>query len=174
MATFRHQYRRLPRHALVLCAVLVENPMNLGGLCRLAEALRLEALVLRDLKLTENRKFRQLAVTTQHWQPLQECPLEQLPGWIQGQQQRGYRVLALARRPDSQSLWAAPLPQRAVLLLGRELTGIPSEILTQCDQTLAIPQYGLVDSLNVQTAAAMALSEYIRQWGMDQPPENLE
>ena len=57
-----------------------------------------------------------------------------------------------------------------MLLLGRELTGIPADLLAQCDQTLVIPQYGLVDSLNVQTAAAMAVYEYLRQWGLDPSP----
>ncbi|NJL48454.1 MAG: RNA methyltransferase [Leptolyngbyaceae cyanobacterium SM2_5_2] len=33
-----------------------------------------------------------------------------------------------------------------------------------------IPQYGMVESLNVQTAAAIAIYEYIRQWGMNPTP----
>jgi tRNA guanosine-2'-O-methyltransferase len=37
-------------------------------------------------------------------------------------------------------------------------------MLCQCDRAIAIPQYGLVDSLNVQTAAAIALYEYVRQY----------
>jgi tRNA G18 (ribose-2'-O)-methylase SpoU len=33
-----------------------------------------------------------------------------------------------------------------------------------------IPQYGLVNSLNVQTAVAMAIDDYLRQWSMDAHP----
>ncbi|NJL48455.1 MAG: RNA methyltransferase [Leptolyngbyaceae cyanobacterium SM2_5_2] len=76
MEPFRQSYATLPRHPLMVCAVLVENPMNLGGLCRTAEAFRLERLVLRDLSLARNRKFRQVAVTTHQWQPLAESSLE--------------------------------------------------------------------------------------------------
>lgn len=78
MALFRTQYPDLSRHPLVVCASLVENPMNLGLLCRTAEAFRLEALVLSDLALTQNRKFRQVAVATygSPWWPVawSSCP----------------------------------------------------------------------------------------------------
>ena len=53
---------------------------------------------------------------------------------------------------------------KTLLLLGRELTGIPTDILALCDVALTIPQYGRVESLNVQTAGAIAIYEYNRQW----------
>ncbi|WP_225907530.1 TrmH family RNA methyltransferase [Leptolyngbya sp. BL0902] len=166
----QQRYSQLPRHPLVLCASLVGNPMNLGALCRTAEACRLESLVLPDVGIIEERQFRRVAVTTHHWQPLQACAPAHLIPWLEAQRERGYTRLALACDNQAQSLMTATFPQRAVLLLGRELTGIPAELLAQCDQTLVIPQYGLVDSLNVQTAAAMAVYEYLRQWGLDPFP----
>lgn len=166
----RQQYPHLPRHSLVVCAVLVENPMNLGGLCRTAEALRLEALVIKDESIAQTRKFRQLAVTTYQWQPLVTCLPADLPAWLQQQRQRGYTLLALTPHPQATPLMQTVFPARAVLVVGRELTGIPAAVLDLCDQIVAIPQYGLVQSLNVQTAAAMAAYEYIRQWGMVHPP----
>jgi tRNA guanosine-2'-O-methyltransferase len=61
-------------------------------------------------------------------------------------------------------------PERAVLVLGRELTGIPPAVAAACAQAVVIPQYGMVQSLNVQTAAALAIFTYIAQWGMPSPP----
>ncbi|NJL45132.1 MAG: RNA methyltransferase [Leptolyngbyaceae cyanobacterium SM2_3_12] len=170
MSQYRQQYPQLPRHSLVVCAVLVENPMNLGALCRTAEAFRLEALVLKDLALAKDRKFRQVAVTTDQWQPLVACSLNDLPTWLQQQRQQGYTLLALTPHGEAKPLMQTTFPAKTVLVLGRELTGIPASVLALCDQILAIPQYGLVPSLNVQTAAAMAAYEYIRQWGMVHPP----
>jgi tRNA G18 (ribose-2'-O)-methylase SpoU len=174
MEQFRQRYPTLPRHPLVVCAVLVENPMNLGALCRTAEAFRLESLVLRDLKLAQERQFRQVAVTTHRWQPLAACAPAALPAWLALQRQRGYSIVALTSASTAQSLVTTVLPVHTVLVLGRELTGIPAEILALCDQALVIPQYGVVESLNVQTAAAMAIYEYIRQWGMGQSPLKIE
>lgn len=170
MALFRLQYPNLPRHSLVVCASLVENPINLGLLCRTAEAFRLEALVLQDVAIAKTRKFRQGAVTTHQWQPLVACAGEQLPQWLGDQRQQGYTPIALDLRPPATPLAEMRFPERTVLVLGRELTGIPSAVAAACDHSVVIPQYGVVQSLNVQTAAALAIYAYIGQWGMPQPP----
>lgn len=170
MALFRTQYPNLPRHSLVLCAALVENPMNLGMLCRTAEAFRLEALVLSDLALAKGRKFRQVAVATHQWQPMTECAVEQLPDWLADRRQQGYTLIALDLQPQAIPLSEIDFPERTVLVLGRELTGIPPAVAAACDQAVVIPQYGIVQSLNVQAAAAMATYAYICQWGMAPAP----
>ncbi|MFM7426005.1 MAG: TrmH family RNA methyltransferase [Elainella sp.] len=159
----RQSYSSLPRHQLVVCASLVQNPTNLGGLCRTAEAFRLEALVLADLQLAQNPLFRAVAASSQRWQPLQSCPLAELPTWLQQQKQQGYAILALESHPQAWPLTRFQFPTRSVLLLGQELTGIPPALQGLADWRLTIPQFGLVESLNVQTAAAIAAYEYVRQ-----------
>jgi tRNA G18 (ribose-2'-O)-methylase SpoU len=169
MALDRGQYSTLPRHPLVVCASLVDNPMNLGMLCRTAEAFRLEALVLRNLQLVGDRSFRQGAVATHRWQPLGECAVADLPQWLAGQRQRGYTPIALDLQPQAVPLPELRFPERTVLVLGRELTGVPAAVAAACDRSVIIPQYGLVQSLNVQTAAAVAIYAYLSQWGMALP-----
>ena len=170
MALGRSEYLTLPRHTLVVCASLVENPMNLGMLCRTAEAFRLEALVLSDVKLASDRLFRQGAVATHQWQPLRECPGEHLPLWLTEQRHQGYTPIALDLGPQATPLTHLRFPERTVLVLGRELTGLPPAVAAACDRAVLIPQYGLVQSLNVQTAAALAIYTYIGQWGMAPAP----
>jgi tRNA guanosine-2'-O-methyltransferase len=160
----------LPRHSLVVCASLVTNPINLGMLCRTAEAFRLEGLVVDDLAVVGDRAFRQGAVNTYRWQPMAACPSENLPDWLVKRRFEGYCLVALHRQSQAIFLPELHFPQRTVLVLGRELTGIPEAVLASCDQTVAIPQYGLVQSLNVQTAAALAIYAYIGQWGMAADP----
>ena len=162
----RADYSHLPRHSLIVCAALVQNPANLGSLCRTAEAFRLESLVLANLAITETHLFRNPAASTHLWQPMQNCPVEQLPDWIGQQQQAGYAVIALEANPQALALPQFTFPLRSVLLLGQELTGIPTATLALTNQAVTIPQFGLVESLNVQTAAAMAAYEYVRQHGM--------
>jgi tRNA G18 (ribose-2'-O)-methylase SpoU len=159
----REQYSQLPRHSLIICAALLQNPANLGSLCRTAEAFRLESLVLPDLAVAESHGFRNPAASTHLWQPMQSCSLAQLPDWITQQQQAGYGVIALDANPKALALSQFRFPTRSVLLLGQELTGIPAPILALADQAITIPQFGLVESLNVQTAAAIATYEYMRQ-----------
>ncbi|MBW4659971.1 MAG: RNA methyltransferase [Drouetiella hepatica Uher 2000/2452] len=159
----RADYSQLPRHSLIVCATLVHSPVNLGGLCRTAEAFRLEAMVLADLAIAETHPFRNLAASAHHWQPLNACALDVLPSWLSQQRQLGYSLIALDANPAALPLTEFVFSQKTVLVLGQELTGIPAAILDQCDRALSIPQSGMVESLNVQTAGAIAIYEYIRQ-----------
>ncbi|MEM6839803.1 MAG: RNA methyltransferase [Cyanobacteria bacterium P01_C01_bin.120] len=153
------------RHALVFCASLVQNPMNLGALCRTAEVLQLQELVLSSTHISADPAFRKVAVSAERWQPISVCAVEQLPVWITQQQRQAATVIALTRHTRAVSLTRFAFPRQSVLLLGRELTGIPSSLLEQCDQMVEIPQWGRVESLNVSTAAAIAAYEYLRQHG---------
>ena len=160
----RDRYAQLPRQDLIVCASLVQNPANLGGLCRTAEAFRLGSVVVADLALTQHPMFRNLAASAHHWQPLDACTVAALPAWIAAQQQAGYCAIALELRADVVPLSEFRYPQKSLLILGRELTGIPVEVSRLCDAAIAIPQFGMVESLNVQTAAAIAMYEYGRQY----------
>ncbi|MEO0537878.1 MAG: RNA methyltransferase [Cyanobacteria bacterium P01_A01_bin.123] len=151
------------RYPLIVCASLVQNPMNLGALCRTVEGFRLASLVLPSQAVIDDWEFRKLAVSAQQWQPLAVCAPASLPKWIQHQQHQGYTVHALTLSPQAEVLSKVIFPQRTVILLGRELTGIPMEIEKLCDRRVVIPQYGQVDSLNVATAGAIAMYEYMRQ-----------
>jgi tRNA G18 (ribose-2'-O)-methylase SpoU len=159
----RANYSNLPRHSLIVCASLVQNPGNLGRLCRTVEAFRLQTLVLADLGITQTPAFRNSAASAHHWQPLWECSTDALPDWLSQQQQAGYTLVALDANPTAIPIPQFSFPIQTVLLLGQELTGISADLLHQCKHSLTIPQFGLVESLNVQTAGSIAIYEYIRQ-----------
>ncbi|MEM9120432.1 MAG: RNA methyltransferase [Cyanobacteria bacterium P01_F01_bin.56] len=152
-----------PRHPLTLCASLVQNPMNLGALCRTAEVWGLQELVLPSLDVLAERDFQKVAVSADQWQPVSSCHRDRLPEWIAQQQQQTITVIALARHPQAIALPTFTFSRQTALLLGRELTGIPEGLMQQCDAIVEIPQWGHVDSMNVSTAAAIAAYEYLRQ-----------
>lgn len=159
----RDRYPHLPRHSLIVCGSLIYNPVNLGGLCRTAEVFRLEAVVLPDEAIAQRHDFRNVAASAHHWQPLQVCPPDELTQWLGKQRSQGYCCVALHTDSAAVPITQFPFPKKTVLVLGKELTGIPEIVLNECDRTITIPQYGLVDSLNVQTAGAIAIYEYVRQ-----------
>lgn len=158
----REEYFCLPRSSLIICATLVQNPINLGGLCRTCEAFRLEALVVANLAVLQTSDFRKVAASSHQWQPIVGCSMEQLTGWLLAQKQQGYSLVALHPTAASR-LDQFTFPLRSVLILGQELTGIPAEIVSLCQHSVSISQFGMVESLNVQTAGAIAIYEYIRQ-----------
>lgn len=52
-----------------------------------------------------------------------------------------------------------------ILLFGKESAGVPAEVGAQCDAAVRIPIRPDVRSLNLATAAALALGEALRQTG---------
>ncbi len=52
---------------------------------------------------------------------------------------------------------------KTLICLGQESIGLPKEIIAKCDQLVHIPQYGSVRSLNVATAAGIAMYDYVRK-----------
>jgi tRNA G18 (ribose-2'-O)-methylase SpoU len=138
--------------------------MNLGALCRTAEVFRLQSLVVPSLHILDNWEFRKVAVSAHQWQPLAACPTEDLAVWLHQYQASGWEIVALTRYPASTLLPTFVFAPQTVLLLGRELTGIPMKLIQQCDRVVTIPQFGQVESLNVQTAAAIAAYAYVTQY----------
>ncbi|HLA85901.1 MAG TPA: TrmH family RNA methyltransferase [Thermoguttaceae bacterium] len=76
----------------------------------------------------------------------------------------GYTVVGLEQTNDSRSLFDFAFPRRTVLVVGNERLGIRPEDLRLVDAVVEIPVYGMPDSHNAATAAAIAMYEYCRQY----------
>ena len=71
----------------------------------------------------------------------------------------GFEVIGLTPSPEAEDVRSlAPVPRRA-LVLGAEGPGLSPGVLAACDRLVRIPMAAGVDSLNIATAAAIALHE---------------
>jgi tRNA G18 (ribose-2'-O)-methylase SpoU len=52
---------------------------------------------------------------------------------------------------------------KTLICLGQESTGLPHDIISKCDNLVYIPQFGSVRSLNVGTAAGIAMYDYVNK-----------
>ncbi len=77
-------------------------------------------------------------------------------------QSEGYQIVA-ATEKSRKLLYDADLRKPTVIVMGSEETGISREVLKLCDEQLAIPLIGHIESLNVSAAAAILLFEVVRQ-----------
>jgi len=96
-----------------------------------------------------------------------QVPWTRLPAWLEAEgpsgseilHDAGLHVVALALADDAVPLdvFAAARPDRVALLLGAEGDGLSRRALAAADTVVTIPMAGGVDSLNVASAAAVAL-----------------
>jgi RNA methyltransferase, TrmH family len=59
-------------------------------------------------------------------------------------------------------LWEVEKRETMTLLLGSERTGLPSELVANCDEVVSIPLVGAAESLNVAVAGSVGLYELSR------------
>ncbi|HEY4414973.1 MAG TPA: RNA methyltransferase [Verrucomicrobiae bacterium] len=76
---------------------------------------------------------------------------------------RGVRCIAAHPHTDKRTLAQADFTRDCCIIFGSEGTGISPEVLAVCDEAVAIPMAGKVDSLNVGACAAVFLYEAQRQ-----------
>lgn len=91
-----------------------------------------------------------------------QVPWARLPDWrVAGPMFRdeGYELTAFALRDDAEDLaeYTNHLPEKLALMFGTEGEGLSRRALASAARTIVIPMEHGVDSLNVSTAAALAL-----------------
>jgi tRNA (cytidine/uridine-2'-O-)-methyltransferase len=72
--------------------------------------------------------------------------------------------MALFTKSGNRSFWEMPTPRRMFLVFGSETGGLPQTILDRFPQArFRIPTTGEIRSLNLSTAAGIALYESLRE-----------
>ena len=74
----------------------------------------------------------------------------------------GMQIVAATEKSRT-LIYDADLKRPTAIVMGSEEKGISKEVLKLCDEQLAIPLIGAVESLNVSAAAAVMLFEVVRQ-----------
>jgi 23S rRNA (guanosine2251-2'-O)-methyltransferase len=137
--------------ALVVALDEVQDPHNLGAVCRVAEVAGASGVVIPERRSAEvtSAVCKASAGAVEH---LPVARVRNLADW-----------LGEAKRADAWVYGAATdgIPYgepdyggKVVLVLGAEGKGLRPRVAGACDQLIALPVRGRVDSLNVSTAAA--------------------
>jgi len=149
--------------ALVVALDQVQDPHNLGAVCRSAEAVGAAGLVIpsrRSAAVTA-------AVCKASAGAVEHLPVARVPNlvdWLIRAKDSGAWIYG-AEQGAPASYTQADLSGRLVLVLGSEGRGLRRRVSATCDLLISIPVHGRVASLNVSAAAAVLLFEAARQRG---------
>jgi tRNA (guanosine-2'-O-)-methyltransferase len=75
----------------------------------------------------------------------------------------GFKIFASSLTDHSKNLYELDLTQKAAIVVGNEHRGVSDEAAKLADDVFLIPQFGMVQSLNVSVATAVILYEAMRQ-----------
>jgi tRNA G18 (ribose-2'-O)-methylase SpoU len=138
-----------------LLLVNIERDNNIGNIIRSANTFGVEEILIYGRKKFDRRTSvgAEFFMQFRHIRFIEE--LEPL-------KQEFDIMLGLEQTPNSVELHSYEWPQNAKILIaiGHEGSGLPSEVLNLCDNTLEIEQYGTTRSLNVSVATGIVLYDY--------------
>ena len=139
----------------------VTDVRNFGAIARSAECAGAHGLIapLKNSAPVNAEAIRSSAgaLTT-----IPVCRVGSIRNTLKQLQTEGFQVVA-ATEKSRKLLYDADFRKPTVLVMGAEDTGISKEVLKLCDEQLAIPLIGHIESLNVSAAAAVMLFEAVRQ-----------
>ena len=152
--------RREPEVALLLDSV--QTPYNVGAILRTAAAYRVAHLWLAGATAPPTHsKTAKTALGTGRYLTWTVC--EDVSDAIDEIRAAGYGLVGVELADEAVPIHEIRLPEKACLALGHEERGLSATTLAACDAVAFIPQLGRVGSLNVATAAGIALYELNRR-----------
>jgi tRNA G18 (ribose-2'-O)-methylase SpoU len=136
-------------------------PDNLGSIIRLSAAFGANGLIVTP-QSADPYSRRCVRVSMGNIFQLPTLETQRLAEDFEFLRMQGYQILGCHQSSSSVDVRKYQWPQRVVMVLGNEATGIPNDIQRLCDQHVEISIAGQIDSLNVSTAAAILLYERSR------------
>ncbi|MBN8867977.1 MAG: 23S rRNA (guanosine(2251)-2'-O)-methyltransferase RlmB [Solirubrobacterales bacterium] len=147
--------------ALVVVLDQIQDPRNLGAVCRSAEAAGAAGVVIpeRRAAAVTAAACKASAGAVEH---LSIARVRNISDWIAAAKDAGFWVWGADGNAQS-APWDLDLTGKTALVMGTEEKGMRTRVAESCDGLVAIPQRGRVDSLNVSAAASVLLFEALRQ-----------
>jgi 23S rRNA (guanosine2251-2'-O)-methyltransferase len=147
--------------ALLVALDQVQDPRNLGAICRSAEFAGAAGVVIPERRAAEVTAVacKASAGAVEH---LEVARVRNLADWLAAAKEAGFWIWG-ADAGAEQPPWDVDLSGPTVLVLGGEGKGIRPRVAAACDGLVALPRLGRVESLNVSAAATALLFEAVRQ-----------
>jgi 23S rRNA (guanosine2251-2'-O)-methyltransferase len=147
--------------SLIVALDQVQDPHNLGAVCRSAEVAGAGGVVIpaRRAAAVTPAAAKASAGAVEH---LLVARVRNLADWLGQAREAGFWIWgAEAEAPTPYT--DVDFRQGLVMVLGGEGKGLRPRVAAACDGLVSIPRRGSVDSLNVSAAAAVMLFEALRQ-----------
>ncbi len=147
--------------ALIVALDQLQDPRNLGAVCRSAEFAGAAGVVIPERRSAAVTAVacKASAGAVEH---LDVGKVRNLADWLGEARAAGFWVWG-ADAAATQAPWDVDLNGPTVLVLGGEGKGIRPRVASACDGLVALPRRGEIESLNVSAAATALLFEAVRR-----------
>lgn len=160
--THRLSDLRVADNPLIVVLESVEKPGNLGAILRTADAAAVDAVIVCDRQTDiYNPNVIRSSVGCLFTVPVATASSEEAIDWLNNRKIHIYSAALQTAKPYHTQDFTEP----CALVMGTESTGLTEIWTSQSHANIVIPMLGIVDSMNVSTAAAVLIFEARRQRG---------
>ena len=160
--THRLEDVRLSDNPLLLILESVEKPGNLGAILRTADAAGVDAVIICDPQTDfYNPNVIRSSVGCVFTKQIASATSEETITWLRSKNVSIFCTYLKASKPYHVVDYKKP----SAIVMGTEATGLSPLWTGAADANIIIPMQGVVDSMNVSTAAAVVVFEAKRQRG---------
>jgi 23S rRNA (guanosine2251-2'-O)-methyltransferase len=154
---------RVPEDETPLIVVFdgVTDVRNFGGIARSAECAGAHGII-SSLKNSAPVNAESIRSSAGALTRIPVARVGSIRNTLKSLQADGFQIVA-ATEHSRKLMYDADLTKPTVIVMGSEENGISKEVLKLCDEQLAIPMIGAIESLNVSAAAAIMIYEVVRQ-----------
>lgn len=143
------------KQPLLLVIDRVTDPRNFGAILRSAVAAGTDGVIVPDREMAPlNAAAIKASAGTAPRIPIART--DDLPRLLTQLKERGYFVYGAEGTADT-TLWDGDWDRPVAVVLGSEGEGLAPDVAEACDELVAIPLRGPVESLNVSVAAGLLL-----------------
>lgn len=156
-------FERVPDDETPLIVIFdgITDVRNFGAIARSAECAGAHGLIV-PLKNSAPVNADAIRSSAGALTSIPVCRVGSIRNTIKMLQNEGYTVVA-ATEKSRKLLYDADFTRPTAIVLGNEERGVSKEVLKLCNEQLAIPMIGHIESLNVSAAATVMLFEVVRQ-----------
>lgn len=149
------------QHSLTVVLENIHDPHNVSAIFRTCDAVGISKVNLiynhesfpRIGKKSSASAFKW--VEKEKYKSVEDCYFDL--------RKSGYKIFASSLSDNSKNLYELDLTQKAAIVVGNEHRGVSDTAAEKADEVFLIPQFGMVQSLNVSVATAVILYEAMRQ-----------
>ena len=152
---------RSRQHSLTVVMENIHDPHNVSAIFRTCDAVGIPKVKLiynfesfpRIGKKSSASAFKW--VEKEKYKAVDEC--------YNDLRKNGFKIFAASLSEESKNLYDLDLTQKVAIVVGNEHRGVSESAANLADEIFLIPQFGMVQSLNVSVATAVIVYEAMRQ-----------
>ncbi len=149
------------QHSLTVVIENIHDPHNVSAIFRTCDAVGIPKVKLIYNQESFPRIGKKSSASAFKW--VEKEKYKSVEECYNDLRQDGYKIFASSLTDHSKNLYELDLTQKVAIVVGNEHRGVSDSAANLADEVFLIPQFGMVQSLNVSVATAVILYEAMRQ-----------